>query len=198
MTDKFSQLLLDRLEFVTVNIKCLVKAEVSRDAAFPQLKMDFDKYTLLQRSGLQYDPRTANDPRNFAAFYGVKLEAKDKQEVPYEIEVDAVAFLRYEGDYSPQDRFRSVRLSGYQIMYGAIREMVANVTSRARHGTMQLPARNFNGMAKLDAEEDEKQRQEHLGQLSSSPPPVAIGEAPTTPKPKPAASLKRVKKPSAE
>jgi len=187
-----SQLLLDRLEFLTVNIRCNVKAEVARDEVFPQLNVDFENYNLLLRSGLQYDPQSANDPRHFALTYGIKLEPKKGENtVPYEVEVDAVAFLRFEGDeHVGQDRFRAVRMSGYQILHGAIREMVANVTSRSRHGTMQLPARNFNARAKADAESDEKLRLERLGAIVEV---ESTKLASPTPSPSPSRARKRLK-----
>jgi preprotein translocase subunit SecB len=80
---------------------------------------------------------------------------------PYEIEVEAVGYFRYVGgdEFKGVDRFRAVRFSGYQILHGAIREMVSNLTARARHGLWHLPARNFGDIAKTQAEEDEERRQ---------------------------------------
>lgn len=178
------ELLLDRLEFSTVNIRCNIKAEAQRDPNFPQLQVQFDKYKPSRRSSLHYDPASAEDPRVFALTYGVKFES-DKELMPYDIEVEAIAFFHYEGDgHVGVDRFRAVRMSGYQILYGAIREMVANISARSRHGCIQLPARNFNARAKEDAESDESARQQHLN---------AISDIEIKPLPKPPRRRKQVK-----
>lgn len=158
-----STLSLERLEFKLVHVKTNLKATAESDRVFPQLKVDLSAYEQMYRSSLTYDHANAEDPRVFVLSYGIKLDGKEGTQVPYEVEVEAVAFMRYDGDdHEGQDRFRAVRMSGYQIIHGAIREMVANITARGRHGLMQLPARNFNPESKAGAEQDEHSRQEYL------------------------------------
>lgn len=160
------KLLLDRIEFLAVKIESVKAGKFEGNKAFPQLNIDFSKIGVLTRSSLNYGDEEVSDPRHFALTYGVKID-KDQPEgakVPYVIEVEVVGFFRYTGgdEFVGEDRFRAVRFSGYQLLYGAIREMVANITARARHGLLQLPARTFGVIAKERAAQDEVERQERL------------------------------------
>jgi hypothetical protein len=155
------KLLLDRLEFSTVKVVAAKEKFAAWDKNFPQLDFDFDGITFLTRSALHYSPDEASDPRHFALSYGVKLDSgSSPKKVPYELEIEVTGYFRYLGDdeFQGADRFRAVRFSGYQILYGAIREMVCNLTARAPHGLFQLPARNFGLVAKERAEKDEVTR----------------------------------------
>lgn len=162
-----SELGLDRLEFHEIKIKANNKAKSAMEGHVPQLQIDFEKYNLYHRSKIVFPDSEVNDPRHFAVTYGVKLESKTDELMPYEIEVEAMALLNYRGDdLKGADRFRAVRFSGYQILHGAIREMVANFTARSRHGLLQIPSRNFNGVARREAEEDEAERVVHAARLN--------------------------------
>lgn len=161
-----SELGLDRLEFHEIKIRANQKAKSALESHVPQLRIDFEKYNLYHRSKIAFPDSEVEDPRHFAVTYGVKLESKAGELMPYEIEVEAMALLNYMGDdLKGADRFRAVRFSGYQMLHGAIREMVANVTARSRHGLLQIPSRNFNGLAKREANEDEAERVAHLARL---------------------------------
>jgi len=155
-------LLFDRVEFLTVKIEAN-KGEFPLDSSFPQLEIDTEKFELLTRSDLVYPDDQANDPRLFMLTYGLKIskgEIGDQRRVPYDIEIEATGYFRYIGgeEFKEERRFRAVRFSGYQILYGAIREMVSNVTARSRHGLWHLPARTFNAIAEARAIEDETER----------------------------------------
>lgn len=159
-------LLLDRLEFSTIKIEVAKGEKFEMNADFPQIDFDFEKTVFLTRSKLSYPQEEAEDPRHFALQYGIKVDKGEKEEAktPYYIEVEAIGYFRYTGgeEFLGEDRFRAVRFSGYQILYGSIREMVCNLTARARHGMWQLPARHFQSVAKTRAAEDEVQRLEYI------------------------------------
>lgn len=165
------KLLLDRLEFTNIRVITNQRSKsIKRDKNFPQLDFDFDGVTFLTRSSLQYPPEEADDPRHFALTYGLKIDdEKNTRALPYEVEVEAIGFFRYLGDdeFKGADRFRAIRLSGYQILHGAIREMICNMTSRCSHGLWQLPARNFGEVARERAEQDESDRLDLLAKQTT-------------------------------
>jgi len=161
-----SELSLDRLEFHEIKIKANPKAISVLENHLPQLRIDFNKYDLYHRSKIAFPDSEVENPRHFAVTYGVKLESKPGETMPYDIEVEAMALLNYQGeDHAGADRFRAVRFSAYQMLHGAIREMVANLTARSRHGLLQIPSRNFNRIAKHEADEDEAERLAHISRL---------------------------------
>lgn len=165
-------LLVERIEFEVVKVEASRSAEVKMHEAFPQLKCDFAKIEVLVRSQLDYPETEAADPTHFRFLYGIRAGKPTKSEMvapPYCIEVEAVGYFRYVGGeaHVGVERFRAVRFTGYQILYGAIREMVANVTARGPNGLWHLPGRNFHGVAKVMAEKDEESRQAKLQRTES-------------------------------
>lgn len=158
---------MDRLEFVRVSVEANPKfkpAQRGTTPSFSQIEFDCERNARLgQKSRISID--NPEDPRHFVFEFGIKLSSQDEsgQEIPYELEVGVRGFFRYVGSlHDGVDRFRAVRVTGYSIMYGAIREMVSTLTGRGPHGLLQLPAMNFHGLAKEEAESDEKARQEAL------------------------------------
>jgi hypothetical protein len=55
-------------------------------------------------------------------------------------------------------RFTAVRATGYAILYGAMREMVSNLTARGAHGLWMLPGADFNQASREEAAQDEEDR----------------------------------------
>lgn len=164
-------LLLDRVEFGTVKIESN-PGEFEQDKNFAQLALEEDDIPFLTRSDLIYPPDQLDDPRYFMLTYGVKIsqEHSDGQKLPYEVEVEAIGYFRYVGgdEFKDERRFRAVRFSGYQILYGAIREMVSNITARGRHGLWHLPARNFGAIAETKANEDQAQRLQAIAEKATA------------------------------
>jgi hypothetical protein len=122
--------------------------------------------------------------------YAIKLDPTIQENIilPYFVELEAVGYLRYVGDDNFQgvDRFRAIRFTGYQMLYGAMREMLCNLTARSRHGIWQLPARSFHDVAREQAENDEKER---LKLLERAPKKMVIEK---TAKPRAAKRKSRV------
>ena len=161
-------LILDQLEFSKIHIDALSDGEFKVGAFFPKIQYDFKESTLLTRTKLSYDEREADDPRAFVLRYGVKISKDSQKEgvvIPYEVEIEAVAYLQYTVVDNPlvgAERFRAIRFSGYQMLHGAIREMVSSLTARYRHGMWLLPARSLHSLAAKQANEDEEARQKVL------------------------------------
>lgn len=169
-------LLVERIEFEVVKVEASRSAEVQMHEAFPQLECDFTKIEVLVRSQLDYPDSEAADPTHFRFLYGVRVGIPKKSEMvapPYCIEMEAVGYFRYVGGdaHVGVERFRAVRFTGYQILYGTIREMVANITARGPNGLWHLPGRNFHGVAQVMAEKDEigrKAKLQHIEQTTTS------------------------------
>ena len=158
-------LILDQLEFSKIHIDTLSDIEFKVGTFFPKILYDFKECTLLTKTNLSYDDNDASDPRAFVLRYGIKISKSSQKEgvfIPYEVEVEAVAYLRYTASENPlvgAERFRAIRFSGYQMLHGAIREMISSLTARYRHGMWLLPARSLHSQAAKQANEDEEGRQ---------------------------------------
>lgn len=161
---------MDRLEFLSVNVVACKDYDRQQHGYFPQLDFTFDDSVRIgQRSSLGIDDE--ENPRYFVFDFAIKLSRQTDSvaTLPYEVEVAARGYFRYTGDlHDGVDLFRAVRVSGYSILYGAIRELVSTITGRSTYGVLQLPAMNFHSLAKTEAESDEKARQDALAELRST------------------------------
>lgn len=169
---KAASLSVEKVEFVHVKVETnnLFDGDFSSD--FKQLDFSFKGVTFRRRMSLQYDQEKADDPRSFVFGLNVMLsedpEDADNLSLPYNIDVKAVVYMRYDSDqYEGMERFRAVRATGYSILYGAIREMVSNLTARAPHGMWSLPSANFNTASNDEAVRDEEKRQEFIAKKSA-------------------------------
>lgn len=93
--------------------------------------------------------------------YGLKftltVSAEPPATLPYEVCVAMVGSVRMHGEPDRDKRQTLALVNGVSLLCGAVRDVVASVTSRARYGQMLLPTLNFAKLAE---------------QASASPRPV--------------------------
>lgn len=168
---KAASLSIEKVEFIHVKVETNNSFEGEFSSDFKQLDFPFKGVTFRRRMSLQYDREKPEDPKSFVFGLNVMLtedpEDPENMSLPYNIDVKAVAYMRYESDQlSGMERFRAIRATGYSVLYGAIREMVSNLTARAPHGMWSLPSANFNATANDEAVRDEEKRQELIAKKS--------------------------------
>lgn len=162
---KAASLSVEKVEFIHVKVETNSAYDGEFSSELRQLEFPFKGVTFKRRMSLQYDKSKPEDPKSFAFGLNVMLvedpEDPDNVSLPYDIDVKAVVYMRYESDQlEGMERFRAVRATGYTILYGAIREMVSNLTARAPHGMWSLPSANFNAASHEEALRDEERRQD--------------------------------------
>ena len=115
--------------------------------------------------------------------YGVRLtlrvNPKDDAQAPYKVEVSVQGVVRIHlTQPSGQMQERRVRafVNGVSLLYGVVREMVSNITSRSRHGQMLLPSLNFSDLA--------QQMPDEIVAAPASKPKAAVRKAPAAVKTK--------------
>lgn len=182
---KATSLSVDKVEFVHVKVETNPDFSGDFSESLHQLDFDFTGVMFKRRTMLRYEREHSADPKVFIFGLSIRLskedEADDAVDLPYFIDVRALVYLRYVSDaLSGMERFRAVRATGYSILYGAIREMVSNLTARSTHGLWTLPAADFNKAAHEEAERDDVRRMAYLADEV---------------KPKPASKPKRTRKP---
>jgi preprotein translocase subunit SecB len=85
-----------------------------------------------------------NDPLNWileltVEFGGDQVEAK----APYAGLMRIEGIFKINKDYPEDKRDSLIRVTGASILYGACREMLANLTARSSHGMISLPSVSF-------------------------------------------------------
>jgi hypothetical protein len=164
---KAASLSVDKVEFVHIKVVANSDYDGEYSAEFKQVDFSFQGVNFRRRMSLHYDRAKSDDPKSFVFGLNVLLsdnpDVADNAPLPYDIDIKAVVYMRYESDeLEGMERFRAVRATGYSILYGAIREMVSNLTARCPHGMWSLPSANFNSAAHDEAGRDEVKRQEYL------------------------------------
>lgn len=83
--------------------------------------------------------------------YGLRftlvVSAKEGSAVPYEIRVCVAGGVRMHGGGTQEQRQNLALVNGISLLFGAVRDLVASVTSRSRYGQMLLPTLNFAKLA---------------------------------------------------
>ncbi len=68
---------------------------------------------------------------------------KKTDQVPYTGRIRAVGYFRIHEAYPEKNRESLICITGASILYGACREMLANLTARSSHGMISLPSISF-------------------------------------------------------
>ena len=167
-------LLVEKVEFIHTKVETNPDYKGDFSDEFHQIDFSFNGVTFKRKMTLQYDEASSEDPRHFVFGLNLILENGEPNEtvLPYNIDVRAVVYFKYRSDtHVGMERFRAVRATGYSILYGAIREMVSNLTARSSHGMWSLPAADFNSASQEEAERDEARRQKYLSKKAKDVTP---------------------------
>lgn len=180
---KSAQISVDKVEIVDLKISTNEKFSGEISQALCQLEYNFQGTRFSRAVGLNYAEEDAADPKLFIFSIKLKLANEEQDEtvtLPYEIESRVRVYMKYKADrLHGAERFRAVRATGYAIAYGAIREMVANITARSQHGIWFLPAADFNSAAAEESLKDEENRKQFLENQAPSEEANALKPQPS-------------------
>lgn len=84
-----------------------------------------------------------DDPQRFRVILNLKLEAEKGAKPPYQGEFEIVGIFRVHEEWPPEQCESLVAVSGPTLLYGAIREMLLNLTSRMENGAINLRMVSF-------------------------------------------------------
>ncbi|MCP2054376.1 UNVERIFIED_ORG: hypothetical protein J3D59_004236 [Pseudomonas fluorescens] len=168
---KAASLSISKVEFIHIRVESNSDFDGEHSSEFHQLDFPFDGVLFKRRMSLQYDKAKSDDPRTFIFGLSIMLEEDeddpDCKALPYNVDIKAVVYMKYmSNQFTGMERFRAIRATGYSILYGAIREMVSNLTARGPNGMWSLPSADFNSTASEEAVVDEKRRQEYIAKQS--------------------------------
>lgn len=92
--------------------------------------------------------------------YGIKLTLrvapKEDKQAPYNVQISVRGVVRMhltqDVNQTEERRVRAL-VNGVSLLYGVVRELVSNITSRSAHGGMLLPSLSFADLATQKTEE---------------------------------------------
>lgn len=84
-----------------------------------------------------------NDPRDYMVKLNVAISNEQDTHAPYKINFGVAGLFSISEKVEIKDRNNIITVNGASLLYGAIREQVATITSRSYLGTMVLPTMDF-------------------------------------------------------
>ena len=133
---KASQLSLDDLTFLEVSVI------VNSDYTGKISEFNFDG--VLFNWGIRHGRRN-DEGTDWWVGLEVGMKSEEEKQCPYHLNVRAAAMFTVNNNYPPENRECFIYESGASLVYGSIREMVMNITSRSAHGALMLPTASFFG-----------------------------------------------------
>jgi preprotein translocase subunit SecB len=70
----------------------------------------------------------------------------------YDLEVIVIGIVEVRAELPEEQKKQIAVVNGFSILYGAVREMVINLTCRSPYGPLTIPTITFTGVLKLDSE----------------------------------------------
>lgn len=135
---KASDINLENLAFLEVIV--LVNTEYKGSAT------DFDFDGVVFDWGIRHGTRNDEGTEWWVGLeVGIRNDENTEKPSPYTIDIRAAGMFSINPNYPTERRERFVYESGASLIYGAIREMVCNITSRSAHGSFMLPTSSFFG-----------------------------------------------------
>jgi preprotein translocase subunit SecB len=139
---KASPLSLRDVTFLNVHVQ--INADFTDD--IDDFNFDGVNFTWGIRHGKQNDEGTD-------WWVGVEMAVDNSAEkqCPYKIYIKAAGMFSIDEHYDPARRESFVYDSGASLIYGAIREMVMNITSRSARGSLMLPTASLLNILRSNA-----------------------------------------------
>lgn len=103
--------------------------------------------------------RDEEEPTHWRTKFGIRIENKpDQQSARYTGEITVVGQFSLAKEFPEEKAEQMVSLNSGAILYGAIRELVLNLTSQSIHGELLLPA--IDARSFLPVKEDQAREQD--------------------------------------
>lgn len=83
------------------------------------------------------------DPTTFAIKLRIVIENKEGTVAPYDIDIEVAGLFEINEIIKLEDRKEMIEVNGCAVIYGAIRDIVLNLTSRSANGPLMMPTVNF-------------------------------------------------------
>lgn len=84
-----------------------------------------------------------DDPESYAVKLRITINNEEGKNAPYDVDVEVAGFFSISKKVPIADREDFIVVNGCAILYGAIRDLVLNLTSRSGNGSLLLPTVNF-------------------------------------------------------
>lgn len=140
MTIKLSPLQLVQMMFTKTRVETNELSEDINESLAPQF--DFDGVKLLVENTVGQQKNNTTDFM-VALRVAVLNEADAVKKAPYTFDIAVQGVFKLAADFECNDRRDLVRVNGSAMLYGAVRDMLQQITARSILGTLLLPTLHF-------------------------------------------------------
>lgn len=84
-----------------------------------------------------------DDPEKYAVKLRIVIDNKEGKLAPYEIDVEVAGLFTVNRKTAIKDKEDLIVVNGCAVLYGSIRDLVLNLTTRSASGPLMLPTVNF-------------------------------------------------------
>jgi preprotein translocase subunit SecB len=122
-------------------------SEVADSDIQSALGFDFQGVRIKAKLGGGPKKGQEQDPKDFLITLALTIENSEGKRTPYNVDVSVMGVFKVLPSLPKERREDLVTVNGASILYGAVREMVINLTSRFPAGALILPGMNFQDHA---------------------------------------------------
>lgn len=84
-----------------------------------------------------------DDPESYAVKLKITISNEEGKKAPYDVDVEVAGLFSIDKKIPLSDREDFIVVNGCAILYGAIRDLILNLTTRSGNGALLLPTVNF-------------------------------------------------------
>lgn len=156
---------------VLVELNEQYSGEELEDNVIDVTDFSFDGVTMNTQINVDRRDKESPDPRLFGVFYALRVANKDGKQCPYSFECAVSGLFEVVGNVPKEERETFVAVNGTTLLFGAVREQIANITARSANGMLLLPTVNFLDLKKpkIKPELNEPPSKVEASELVSSP-----------------------------
>lgn len=140
MSIQLSPLQLMQMVFTKTRVETFEDADGLGEIWAPQF--DFEGVNLLVENTVGQQENNTTDFL-VALRVAVLNEADVVKKAPYTFDIAVQGVFKLAADFTCDDRYDLVRVNGSAMLYGAIRDMLQQITARSMLGTLLLPTLHF-------------------------------------------------------
>lgn len=140
MSIQLSPLQLMQMVFTKTRVETFEDADGLGEIWAPQF--DFEGVNLLVENTVGQQENNTTDFL-VALRVAVLNEADAVKKAPYAFDIAVQGVFKLAADFTCDDRYDLVRVNGSAMLYGAIRDMLQQITARSMLGTLLLPTLHF-------------------------------------------------------
>lgn len=140
MSIQLSPLQLMQMAFTKTRVETFEDADGLGEIWAPQF--DFEGVNLLVENTVGQQENNTTDFL-VALRVAVLNETDAVKKAPYTFDIAVQGVFKLAADFTCEDRYDLVRVNGSAMLYGAIRDMLQQITARSMLGTLLLPTLHF-------------------------------------------------------